>query len=183
MKKLLRCNPLQDMRFLGMVEHGIYADECEGMSVEDIEETYGVHGHAHRRPLDKLGLVTLLMRILATLSQPTIPGMNGLMLRMTQTCPIVEVVSTESPFQDPEHEAGFFAALEHRSANGHVPENFGVAEAEWEHGEYPVTEYLQVGRKRGRQIPINLSTEIWLPRAQLWARALELMIRSQHLLS
>lgn len=167
-----------------MAEHGIYADqadECEGMPVEEIEETYGVHGRAQHRVHGQTGA-----------GHPADEDIDGPVDddewvdvddESDPDFPLVEVLSTESPFEEPETEAGFFAALERQSVNGYVPANFGVLPAEWADGDYPVTEYLQVGRKRGHHIPISLSTEVWLPRAQLWARALALLIRSQHLLS
>lgn len=168
------------MRLLGMLEHGIYGsgvDECEGMDVDEIMERYGVDqqdtGEVVMGTEDSDGDGEDWVDI----DDGDGPSNSDLNL------PLVEVPSTMSPFPDEEQEQGYFSALKVRTQQRHVPPNFGVLEDEWDGGEYPVTEYLQVGKKQTGQVPINLTKDIWLPRARLWARALELMLTAQHVMS
>ncbi|KAJ7508166.1 hypothetical protein B0H11DRAFT_1704596 [Mycena galericulata] len=88
----------------------------------------------------------------------------------------IDVAENKCPFQSEEATTIFFAALEDAKSAGIIPENIGVAEAEWGGPFYGETEKVKVGRK---DVEIVLPFEIWWPRAVLWAQALELMVRIQ----
>ncbi|KAF7334184.1 hypothetical protein MVEN_02324600 [Mycena venus] len=84
----------------------------------------------------------------------------------------------EAIANDQDHNARdiFVAALANVQAAGIIPENFGVAEAEWEVPFYGESESVKVGRK---QVEIALPFPIWWPRAVAWAQGLDLMVRIQ----
>lgn len=86
----------------------------------------------------------------------------------------IEVPKAHSPFT-PDVETLFLDALRNLQDSGTLPENYLVTDEEWEEEAYPETEILAVGGRK--KLPIRLPLDIWLPRAQLWAQALDLMVR------
>ncbi len=86
----------------------------------------------------------------------------------------VQVELTQSPFPNAQLRAVFEGALQETVNDNFIAQGYGVLPQEWEDGEYPSTEVLQVGRKRSGQMVIHLPVDVWLPRAELWANALSL---------
>lgn len=89
----------------------------------------------------------------------------------------VEVPGTENPFASDADEQVFHAALEILHAEQTVPHGYYLLEDEWEGGSYPTLEILQSGRRGRREITISLPDSIWRPRAEMWARAVDLLVR------
>ncbi len=48
-----------------------------------------------------------------------------------------------------------------------LPKAMACLPQEWDDGEYPSTEVLQVGRKKLGQMIIHLPVDIWLPRGRV----------------
>ncbi|KAF8217044.1 hypothetical protein K438DRAFT_1508312, partial [Mycena galopus ATCC 62051] len=88
----------------------------------------------------------------------------------------INVTETELPFRSEETRTIFSAALREVQAAGIIPQNFGVAEDEWEGAFYGETEAIKIGRK---QVEIRLPFAIWWPRAVAWSQGLDLMVRIQ----
>lgn len=55
-----------------------------------------------------------------------------------------------------------------------VPVGYGGHPSEWDQSGYPTTEIMTVGLRKN-SFPISLPSDIWLPRAQNWVRALYVM--------
>lgn len=185
---------------MGQLEKGIYVDDCDSLTVEEIREAYGVEGEELARPQNRTGAgnasdddseggedaeeasnqgdawddiddADIEENIIEELAEEQIP-------------PAVHVDETESPFNSPELQAAFFEALARLTQRGEetLPAGYKVLPEEWDDGEYPAFEMLKTGRKRSGELVIPLPTNIWLPRAELWARGLHLMLldRANH---
>lgn len=147
---------------LGMVEQGINNDPCDEMSTQEIEEHYGCFGKEKVRRTHQTGA-----------------GHNNdkdedITVDVDNSLPSVKVKSTRSPFPNDATQELFRQALKKAVKEALVPEGYRVLEDEWEDGEYPAFEMLQVGKKRSGETVIPLPQEVWLPRAELWATALAL---------
>ncbi|KAJ7476048.1 hypothetical protein FB451DRAFT_1463400, partial [Mycena latifolia] len=88
----------------------------------------------------------------------------------------IEVVENECPFASQEAATIFSGALQEVQSAGIIPENFGVAEGDWEQPYYGESETVKVGRK---EVEIALPFEIWWPRAVAWVQGLEIIVRIQ----
>lgn len=162
---------------MGMREEGVYEDDCDGMTVEEIEEHYGVdmpdaprrhtqtgagHGHNDSDFEDED---------------------DGDDDEGDDREPVaVEVRPTASPFESDLQEIVFAELLEEATEDNVAPEGYGVLPNEWEEDEYPSAELLQVGNKLSGETVIYLPVHIWLPRAQKWANALSLTSHVLHTL-
>lgn len=89
----------------------------------------------------------------------------------------VQVMETNAPFLKPSTERTFFLALLQLTETVFIPPGYGVKPEEWMDGDYPTAEILKVGKRK--EIIIELPKQIWLRKAELWARALYLMIQTQ----
>lgn len=148
----------QDLCFLGQTTLGIYRDDCEGLSPDDIEEYYGVdgperarqpHQSGARHPMDEAGLD------------------EDLYVHEAVHAPI-----SQSPFLDDDKEAQFYAVLQEVIKHDITPENFGLTHGEWEDSHYPIYESILVGRRAGKELHVSLAEPIWYDRARLWCQAL-----------
>ena len=70
----------------------------------------------------------------------------------------------------------FEKALTQVHKAGFIPSGFGVRNDEWEETAYPEFEALKIGR--AKDIMISLPKLLWLPRAVLFAQALEVLART-----
>ncbi|KAF7339237.1 Integrase catalytic domain-containing protein [Mycena venus] len=139
-----------DMRLIGELKYGKYADTFDDDVHPEVLETYGnsidldeaiANDQAHNVRHEAVG-----------------------------------VAETKFPFRSERVRDIFVAALADVQAAGIIPENFGVAEAEWEVPFYGESENVKIGRK---QVEITLPFPIWWPRAVAWVQALDLMVRIQ----
>lgn len=71
----------------------------------------------------------------------------------------------------------FHAALAILHAEQVVPHGYYLLEGEWEEGTYPSVEILRSGQRGRREITIALPDSVWRPRAEMWARAIDLLVR------
>ena len=91
----------------------------------------------------------------------------------------VKVARHKSPFEDVEHEDIFLQLLDTVLSHPDLPENYGVAEDEWEAEDYPETETIRTGTN-GKELVVVLPRDDWFPRAVQWAQALDLLTRVLH---
>ncbi|KAJ7348275.1 hypothetical protein DFH08DRAFT_698620, partial [Mycena albidolilacea] len=147
-----------DMRLIGELRYGKYADTFDDVHPA-VLETYGNSSKAgFHADIDDLNEV--------------IANDQDRNVRHEA----VGVAETKFPFRSDQARDIFVAALANVQAAGIIPENFGVAEAEWEVPFYGESESVKVGRK---QVEITLPFPIWWPRAVAWAQGLDLMVRIQ----
>lgn len=88
----------------------------------------------------------------------------------------IDVPQHSSPFKSAETEKLFCVALRELQQQEFIPEEYGVAPAEWIGGVYPDTEMIPLGRA-GREIPVKLPVTIWWPKAAAWAQGHALMFQ------
>jgi hypothetical protein len=77
-----------------------------------------------------------------------------------------------------EEEQDFLDALQKIDAAGIVPVGYGVHPEELGDG-YPTREVLNVGFRARKELILDLTLEIWYPRAVRWVQALDLLTRLQ----
>ncbi|KAJ7458292.1 hypothetical protein B0H11DRAFT_1873258 [Mycena galericulata] len=138
-----------DMRLVGELLYGKYADDFTNVH-PDILLRYGQE--------DDLDLV--------------IAGDQDRHIRHEA----IEVKQNQFPFNSEEAEDIFTDTLQTVHAAGIIPDQMGVAEAEWEDGMYTETEIVKVGRK---DVEVILPFMIWWPRAVKWAQGLEILTKIQ----
>lgn len=166
------------MRLLGQVEHGVYVDECDKLSAEEIQENYGVYGTPINRlpgqtgaghPSDEEDVL-----IPADVSQDndwedaedeTTPNIRH---------PPVPVPDQANPFSEEEMIA-FSTSLQDYETRGFNPPGYGLLDDEWDGVPYPAVEVLPTPRHGSKGLRIGLPSHIWRPRAERWGRALFIM--------
>lgn len=93
----------------------------------------------------------------------------------------VAVPSSDSPFIQADLLEALKAAVERaRQGEGENPTGYGVCPEEWDTDGYPASEVLKSGRRAGHELGIPLPSDLWLPRAELWAKSLFFLHRLQH---
>ncbi|KAJ7456397.1 hypothetical protein B0H11DRAFT_1739299, partial [Mycena galericulata] len=146
-----------DMRLIGEVKYGKYADNFENIHPE-ILERYNQEGHI---PMTNTNIST------EDLDQAIAQDQDRHIRHEA-----IDVVQNECPFRTEQAIHIFSAARREIEAREIIPMHLGVAEAEWEERFYPETETIKIGRK---EVEIELPFPIWWPRAVAWAQGLELM--------
>ena len=88
----------------------------------------------------------------------------------------VRVPKGTSPFLNNDRALhNFIAILTHIVDTGVLPSGYGVKEDEWEDGIYSDLAWIPIGKWGERTKEVVLPGDVWLPRAQLWAQALDIM--------
>ncbi|KAJ7926842.1 hypothetical protein B0H13DRAFT_1861856 [Mycena leptocephala] len=141
---------IQDMRFVGELRYGKYADDFENVH-PDILQCYANEAVVQ---------VTWIWPSRATKTDTF--GTKLLKLRNTNFFLAVKKL------------AEFFMTHSRSCGTGIIPIGMGVAEVEWEDGFYPETEAVKVGRK---DIETPLPFRVWWPRAAACAQGLEMMAK------
>ncbi|KAJ7764734.1 hypothetical protein B0H16DRAFT_1413551 [Mycena metata] len=163
-----------DLRFMGQLNNGVYADPVDKLHPETIERYYGVEGPVRiRRP----GHTGAGHPEDEDESEEYLNNAVAEDLAHNIRHPPVKVARHSNPFHSAEIEAGFFGALAEIVRCGILPNGYGVVQDEWEDATYPVMEAINPGT-RGREIIVELPRDIWLPRAILFAQGLDTMHRS-----
>lgn len=157
---------LQDMRLIGELKYGKYADNFENIH-PDLLERYHHEGHSSVQ-----NTMIAINNFVAENLDQAIAQEQDRHIRHEA----IDVVQNKCPFGSEEARRIFSAARKEIEANGIIPMHLGVAEAEWEDHFYPETEMVKIGRK---EVEIVLPFPIWWPRAVAWAQGLELMVRIQ----
>jgi hypothetical protein len=184
---------IQDLRFLGQVEHGIYEeDPMANIHPDTINRYYGVDsieqtrsdgqtgaGHPDDEDIDS-----------ETGDTDVEDGSEGdesdgdhqwtalqCQIASDQAHNIrhkpVKVARHHNPFATPEAETEFRDILALVVESRTIPGGYGVLVDEWEDG-YPEREIIKTGL-RGKGLEVVLPEEVWFPRAVLWTQALDVM--------
>lgn len=160
-------------------------EECEGMSVEEIEAYYGVYGKPTYRMEGQSGAGHL------TDEEEVIPVLDAGSSDSDNTNDWVDVNDADNETtQNIQHDAipapehsnpfttqqldAFNQVLQHYTTTDFNPAGYKVLDSEWSDDHpYPVIGIIPCGRRQ--EIRISLPESIWCPRAQQWARALFIM--------
>ncbi|KAI0093417.1 hypothetical protein BDY19DRAFT_990059 [Irpex rosettiformis] len=146
-----------DLRFIGQTANGVY--------VENLTEEQS--------------------NILAHYLEPAAPDIaNGIEVEAVAqdnehnfNHEAVDVPESEDPFATMEEEQVFWATLAILQEEQFIPEGYGLLVEESEDEAYPVVEILQPGRRGRQEITISLPEHVWRPRAELWGRAIDLLVQ------
>ncbi|TFK66803.1 hypothetical protein BDN72DRAFT_771498 [Pluteus cervinus] len=180
----------QDLYLLGQIEHGIYVDECEGLTAEEINAVYGIEGEPQRRPAG-VGAGTTPSEFESDDEGQSDRGdamdvdeETGEDVRMEVDVDeyesdddnpgnIVHAPENTNPFATDGDFDAFRQALESLEATDIIPDGYGLRPEEWGADGYPVIETIHNGQlgKGRRSFMIPLPDEVWRPRAVRWARA------------
>ncbi|KAI6017252.1 hypothetical protein BKA83DRAFT_4059283, partial [Pisolithus microcarpus] len=157
-----------DIRFMGQTVFGVYRDHTEQYV---IDKFYGVvyssltHWRCSSGAVDD--------ELSDDKEHAALEAQTAEHIKLQQQQHIhegpVHVPSHQMPFTNLED---FFGVLQEVIGWGVVPNGFGLTPEEWEAGQYPIFETIQVGRQQPNQIEVLLAGEIWYCWARLWCQAL-----------
>lgn len=135
---------LQDMRFLGQTQYGVY--------YEHRDENYDLNWELGDEATDAVDVI-------ASHQQEHVNH------------EAVHVPSCRNPFRSDE-EIIFFTGLREVIAQDITPENFGLTPEEWGSEQYPMFEAIRVGRRVAKDVDVSLAEPIWYTQAHLWCQVL-----------
>lgn len=173
------------MQLLGQLDHGVYVDDCDGLSVNLINKYYGVHGREMKKKPGQSGAGHAPDDedneddgwATDNESEENLPQSESAAYVETEPNIRHEPVSVPDhipPFSTIEFQA-FTTSLQSLEATNWIPDGYGIHPDEWESVYYPTAENIPLGRRSQKVMEISLSTSLWYPRAQLWCRSLYLM--------
>ncbi|KAJ6526580.1 hypothetical protein DFH09DRAFT_914043, partial [Mycena vulgaris] len=179
----------KDMRMMGELAEGVY-DPMDALHPETVNRYYGVEGNERLRRRGQTGAGHPEDEDDEDDPDDPEPWVDSdsddddyLTNAVTEDLahnirhPAIKVARHNNPFRSATIQANFFGALAEIIRQEVVPFGYNVRENEWEDGNYPVMEAINPGT-RGKEIIVELPREIWLPRAVLFAQALDAMTRS-----
>ena len=164
----------QDLRFIGQLRHSIYKDDCEGLDPETINHYYGTFGAQIRRHKRETGARHSEDEVDGDLNEGIAQGIHADQHKNIQHEGI-GVPKHSSPFHDTNEEADFFDVLTNIINQGIKLRGYGLHRDEWVNEEYPVVEFIQVGKKVGKGVEVSLADPIWKSRATVWAQAVHIL--------
>jgi hypothetical protein len=177
---------LQDLRFLGQMDNGVYThDPTMGIHPEILNRYYGVDGHVRARSDARTGAGHPedegdWANEDSDDNENSVEGYVQNCIAEDQAANIrhapVKVARHANPFHEGAVEDQFYAILNEVRSNGLIPEGYGVLDCEWENMCYPEVEVINLG-PRGKEIVVALPKAIWLSRAILFVQGLDVMTR------
>lgn len=181
---------IQDIRFLGQLEHGVYIDsdndEFGGINLRDLNLYLGTHGRQRASQEDEDGddeawededEAAGSDSDFAFSHSSSVPsqGQDPNVIRAVRGAVrhrSIRVPRIVNPFgRDEDAEDAFLRSLNRVRQDGAIPVGFGFSEFDEELDEYNPVEYIRVGKVR--QMPISLSEDTWRPRIIEWVQALK----------
>jgi len=164
------------------LEFGIYQDDCDHLSPEEIEENYGLFGAQRRRMPGQTGAGhpddedDFDMSMVEEGTDEWIDIDGDIFL---ETDPNIR----HEPVSVPDHRCpfsldgldAFSKGLRLYIERDYTPPGLGMCSEEWENGQYPSIQVIPSGRRGSKELPIQLPHELWLPRSQLWVRGLHVL--------
>ncbi|KAE9386033.1 hypothetical protein BT96DRAFT_960656 [Gymnopus androsaceus JB14] len=159
-----------DKRFLGMIQHGIYTDDCEGLDITTIEESYGTAGPVVVHPPGHTGAGHLNDEDNGTTSVDSSDSKSD----GSDDDLDLEGFDTDHQFL-PKPMAIFDETLQLAVEAEILPIGYGICPEEWEDNHYPSVEIIQTGRKGAKELSVQLPDFVWRPRAHLWTLGLSVM--------
>ncbi|KAG1722056.1 hypothetical protein EDB19DRAFT_1646053, partial [Suillus lakei] len=175
-----------DMRLMGQLEHGLYADDCEGVHPDIIRQYYGtagkpIHCAPHQtgagHPSDEEWEDVNDAEDIDTEDLQELPQLIAADHDAHFHHKSVRVPKHASPFSSATLHDTFCQALAQVREAEHIPDGFGILPHEWDDDEYPSHEIIQSGRQGTKELRIPLPDFIWRPRAIQWCQALDVMVR------
>ncbi|KAF9066031.1 hypothetical protein BDP27DRAFT_1228229, partial [Rhodocollybia butyracea] len=164
----------------GMIDHGVYTDDCNGLDLQTIEESYGTLGEPVQHPDNHTGAGFLVDEDVPMPSDQSDSDSESDNLTDTydneflpkavhtpcHTCPL-----TAKEVQV------FEGALQAASKANIMSHGYGIRPEEWRETYYPIDETIRTERKGGKELVIQLPKFVWRPRAHLWTLGLSIMDR------
>ncbi|KAL0565644.1 hypothetical protein V5O48_016377 [Marasmius crinis-equi] len=150
-----------DIRMMGMLKEGVYVpDDCDELTVEDIQAGYGVYGPDRNAPAGFTGAGYLEDEALDITQAHTEPDTESddewedlPSVHDNKFTEAVRVPRSVNPYQDnPTLETDFFALREEARAEEIIPSGLGILPEEWADGEYPSYEILHTGKRGTKEI-------------------------------
>jgi len=178
------------MRLLGMVENGIYIDDCEGLQPDIISQYYGTHGDIQSREGGETGAGSLLDEDIPILGPDVEVDKDdwqefGEDIEAAQATNFhhdaVGVPKHADPFIGEHKHYAFQSALAYSQEHGMIPSGYGLLHSEWDEDSYPSFEILRSGQHGGKELRIAMPDFIWRPRAELWGQALDILNHLKHI--
>lgn len=148
---------------------------------EALTRHYGVHGPAIRRTFGQTGAGHPFDEDTdsddESIGSEEAHGERDHALRSHLGDEAVDVPPSLNPFDSDADKTTFKVALDIVHNNRITPDGYGVLPHKWEDDGYPTLEVLQTGRRGTQELVVALPDDIWHPRAELWARGLDVMYR------
>ncbi|KAF5334090.1 hypothetical protein D9758_018507 [Tetrapyrgos nigripes] len=142
-----------DILLTGMIEHGVYLDldppdDCDGLTLDQINESYGVRGSIQQRRDGMTGARQTAKEPIDIIRDQSIEDVDvdsdqqiadlGTVHDGKFTAPPVKMPRIVNPFNNlPQLERVFVETLAKVEAQGTIPEGYGMQPGEWEYGSYP----------------------------------------------
>ncbi|KAH7908744.1 hypothetical protein BJ138DRAFT_1012174, partial [Hygrophoropsis aurantiaca] len=154
-----------DMRFLAQVNEGIYVNDPFKDIHPDILTRY--HGTG--------GPSLSLEEQEDAEEMQCLEGEIAADLESNLNHEPIAVPEQRNPFPSAEIEALFHQALADVQAEGHLPGTLAFPTSEWDLKSYPTHEDITVGFRRAKTLTVPLPPNVWMPRAIIWAQALQVL--------
>jgi hypothetical protein len=171
------------LRFLGQLKHGIRDDDCEGIHPDTINQYYGVNntksqtaGHSSEETDSDLDTDADSDSNLASgvdAQEELVRGISHDQQRHIRHKG-VKVPRHCNPFTDGEEEGQFFQVLAEVIGLEIEPKGYGLHPEEWEGANYPIWEFIKVGKQR-KEMKLSLEDPLWRCRAILWVQGLNVL--------
>ncbi|KAG1827023.1 uncharacterized protein BJ212DRAFT_1257563, partial [Suillus subaureus] len=143
-----------DMRLMGQLKHGLYADDCEGVHPDIIRQYYGTAGRPIHRaphqtgaghPSDEEWEDINDAEDIGTEDLQELPQLIAADHNAHFHHKPVRVPKHASPFCSATLYDTFCQALDQVQEAEHIPDGFGILPHEWDDDEYPSHEIIQSG--------------------------------------
>jgi hypothetical protein len=154
---------LQDLRFLGQLKHGIYENGHKGIHSDTLTR-YGNQMQSSETGPDQE----------YEIDEEIVQGINREQQHHIRHEGI-GVPRHHNPFTDKKEETQFFEVFAKVVEEDIEPVGYGLHSDEWENGEYPLLEFIKVGKRAAKQIQVSLEDPLWKSRAVLWVQGLNVL--------
>lgn len=174
---------------MGQLEFGIYDDDYENASIEQLDRYYGVHGNVIQRlpgqtgaghpadeedDLNDAGNSDLVDDPENWIDVDEAMEAVAKADHNVYTEP-VSVPDNRNPFTSDNKMQQFANMLHEYQRQGYILS--GMLQGEWEGGVYPTIQAIPSGQRGSKCLMIGLLDNVWCPRSELWVQALDIMIR------
>ncbi|KAJ7571931.1 hypothetical protein C8J56DRAFT_810197, partial [Mycena floridula] len=186
-----------DMRFMGLLEHGAYKDAVDGddeyqnVSADVLQRYYGTTQHVrHERPSTGAGNppdeededYVVDSELSSGSDDSDLSDMEDDIAQQIAEenqsnfhAKAVKAPRHRNPFSS-EHESELFRRTSSAlNESGYIPESYNLRPEEWDEDGYPAFEIIRTGRTSTKELRVSLPDEIWRPRALQWVQALDIM--------
>ncbi len=174
---------------MGQLQHGVYMDDLEGVDPASLAQHYGVDepnhtgedGESDGESDEEVQGDPTVIQAVGDVHEPQDDGEEAAIAQDQagnfNDPDAVNVPQCLNPFADATDYNSFVLALDLANTTELIPEGYGLFPDEWDDIDYPSVEVLRSGRRGTGEIIVGLPEHVWRPRAELWGRALDIMIR------